>query len=479
MQRYLHNPFLLQAIILFIAALFLFWNSGTTDIYEWDEARNGVNAWNMYHNHDYVNNYYGGELDTWTAKPPLLIWLITISYKIFGFNEFALRLPAMLGSFIFFIVLFRLVRMFHTSLAAFLTCIILLSCRAIAAHHVGRTGDYDSLLLLFLTCSVYFLCTYLYRQKLSGLYLAAVFTGLAFYAKGTAGFLYLPGIFLFLLVTRQLMPLLRSYHTYIALTIMLAIIGSWVVLVSLYGKTSANSFYGTSNSLEALFVHDTYKRLMVKDEHFYALRDNFFFFHTIEVRMNMWHILYYMALATGIVTLFRHRQHIGQIIFSEDNRFTLLSLCLSMPIILLLNFSEQPWEWYFTPVWAFVAFITARWMIYAAGKWQPLAYIWVAVILFNLVKHFMYINTEKQMLHKTLTRANPAFQTDYIVLLDNPRENLMLYTHFLGVGFHKATTDEELQQEKGRTAIIYTHRFDAAKFEKLQEFDEYVLARVR
>ena len=55
----------------------------------------------------------------------------------------------------------------------------------------------------------------------------------------------------------------------------------------------------------------------------------------------------------------------------------------------------------------------------------------------------------------------------------------MLYTHFVGIAFHKATTDEELQHEKGRAAIIYTHRFDAAKFEKLQEFDEYTLVKVR
>lgn len=466
-------------LVILIAALFLFWNLGISDVNEWDEARNGVNAWHMYHNHDYVNNYYGNELDTWTAKPPLLIWLITGSCHLFGFNEFALRLPAALSAFLFFIVLFRLVRLFHGELMALLTCLILLSCRAVASFHMGRTGDYDSTLLLFLTCSVYCLGLYLCRGRLWGLYLFALFTGLAFYAKGTAGFLYIPGLILFLVLSGQFTKLFSSIHAYIAMAITLTITGSWFALVALYGKSAAHSYYGTKNSVEALFIHDTFRRLLVKDHHFHAKRDNFFFFHSIEVRMNMWHILYYLALLTGAVHLLRHTRGFVQYIRTAGNSFTLLAMCISLPVILLLNFSEQPWEWYLAPVWPFVAFIVARWMLYISRRWKYAVVLWVLALGFNLVKHFLYINKEKQDLHHTLSRSHPALQTDYIVLLENPRENLMLYIHFLGIGFHKAETNEQLAVEKGRTAIVYSRSFDPARFERIEDFDEYTLAKVK
>jgi 4-amino-4-deoxy-L-arabinose transferase-like glycosyltransferase len=479
MQTNKRYEILLQSIILIIAALFLFWNIGKTSVYEWDEARDGVNAWNMYHNGDYINNYYGNELDTWTAKPPLWIWVITASYHIFGFNEFALRFPSALAALLFFMVLFRLIRMFASANMAFLTCIILLGCRAIAAHHVGRTGDYDSLLLLFLICSLYCFCKYLYEDKLWGLYLMGILTGLAFYAKGTAGFLYLPGLFLLLIVSGQFKKVFTNKHTYVSFAIMIGIVLSWAGLVMKYGKTISNSYYGTKNSLEALFVHDTFKRLAVKDNLFHAKRDNFFFFHTIEVHMNMWHILFYAAVATGLFMLIKNRKRFTEIIRADENRFTLLCVCISLPIILVLNFAEQPWAWYFAPIWAFLAFITARWMMYAQSKWKPLYYVWMAVVVFNLVKHFRYIQQEPQAMQQVFSSNDPALNNGHIVILETPKENLMLYLTWLNKGFYLAQNDEELKQQKGRTAIIYTSAYDAEKFEKIREFDEYTLARVK
>lgn len=476
MQPTKRYKILLFSVVIIIATVFLFYNIGKTSVYEWDEARNGVNAWHMYHNGDYINNYYGNELDTWTAKPPMWIWMITASYKVFGFNEFALRFPSALAALLFFVVLFRLIKMFAHVHVAFLTCIILLGCRAIATHHVGRTGDYDSLLLLFLTCSLYFFCKYLYEGKLWGLYLMGIFTGLAFYAKGTAGFLYLPGLFLFLIISGQFKQVFTNKHTYASFAIMIAIVLSWAGLVARYGKTVSNSYYGTKNSLEALFVHDTFKRLAVKDSHFHAKRDNFFFFHTIEVHMNMWHILLYAAVATGLFLLYKQRKHLREVLQPKDNRLLLMGWCISLPVILLLNFAEQPWAWYFTPVWPFLAYTTATWMLYVQERWRPAQCLWAGVIIFNIVKHFKYIEREPQEMQQTLHKV-PG--NDYLVILENPKENLMLYLVWLDRGFLKVTDDELLKQQKGHTAIVYKKDFNPEKFEQIKEFDEYVLAVVK
>lgn len=474
------KPSVYLFIIVLLSSLMLFWEIGQHDVASYDEARNGVNAWNMYHNHDYVNYYYGNEIDSWNAKPPLMIWLITISYKLFGFNEFALRFPAVISTILFFIVLFQLIRLFEPPVKAFLTCIILLGCRAVIAHHVGRTGDFDALLLLLLTCSVYFFVRYLYYSEKSGIYWAALFTGLAFYTKGTAALLYAPGMFLFLLVTRQLKQLFGNYRLYIAVAIFFAIVASWVLLVYKYSKMPEDSFYGSSNSIETMLIHDTYKRLASSDFKSGAFRDNFFFFHTIEVRMNMWHFLFYLGIVTGIIQLILKRHRLKEIIGAKNNRLTILSLCLATPVILVVNFSEHPLDWYLAPAWPFIAFITAQTMLYYSTKWKPLRYVWIAVIGFNLLKHFMFIDGHKEEMHHALNKQNPLLDNiDYVVVQHTPRQNIMLYLHWLNLDFYKVDSNNQLQQQKGRIAIVNDSNLDPEHFDPLEHFDEYYLARIK
>lgn len=165
---------------------------------EWDEARNGVNAYEMLHNHDWVNYYYAGHIDNWNAKPPLLIWLVVLCYKLFGVGEFALRFPSTVATLFFFYYFYRMVRLFEGDRTAFYTCLILLSCKAVIGQHVGLSGDFDALLLLFLTMSTYYLLLFLEFEHTWALNVAALFLGLAFYTKGIAAFVYVPGIAMYI-----------------------------------------------------------------------------------------------------------------------------------------------------------------------------------------------------------------------------------------------------------------------------------------
>lgn len=81
-------------IILILAGFNLFFNLGAYPVNDWDEARHGVSAFEMIHNHNYINVTFGGKTEYWNLKPPLGIWLIALSYKVFGTNVFALRFPS-------------------------------------------------------------------------------------------------------------------------------------------------------------------------------------------------------------------------------------------------------------------------------------------------------------------------------------------------------------------------------------------------
>lgn len=63
-------------LYLFIAILFLlsfacFFNLGNMPIYDWDEARHGVNAFEMLKQNNFIANFYQGEIDYYNLKPPI------------------------------------------------------------------------------------------------------------------------------------------------------------------------------------------------------------------------------------------------------------------------------------------------------------------------------------------------------------------------------------------------------------------------
>jgi 4-amino-4-deoxy-L-arabinose transferase-like glycosyltransferase len=64
---------------------------GLTDL---DEGFYASVAWEMRQSGDWRTPTFMNQ--PWFEKPPLLYWLMTLSMRVFGENEFALRLPSAL-----------------------------------------------------------------------------------------------------------------------------------------------------------------------------------------------------------------------------------------------------------------------------------------------------------------------------------------------------------------------------------------------
>ncbi|MED1487887.1 ArnT family glycosyltransferase [Bacillus smithii] len=84
--------FLLALILLSVACYNIFFNLGKFPIYSWDEARHGVNAYEMLRQGNFIVNTYRYKMDYWNLKPPLSYWAIMLGYKTAGFNALGLRL---------------------------------------------------------------------------------------------------------------------------------------------------------------------------------------------------------------------------------------------------------------------------------------------------------------------------------------------------------------------------------------------------
>ncbi|MEY3051820.1 MAG: hypothetical protein RLY31_1605 [Bacteroidota bacterium] len=171
----------------------------------WDEARRGVNALDMAENGNWLVTHYEGSPEMWGTKPPFLIWCQVLFLKLLGDGELALRLPSALAALATVILLvWSGARVLRQPLTGLLAGMVLLCTKGYVGAHVARSGDFDALLTLWETC--YLLCFFQWWRSWRSpasrrwLFLTAAGIGMAGLTKGIAGFLFLPGLVLFLLL---------------------------------------------------------------------------------------------------------------------------------------------------------------------------------------------------------------------------------------------------------------------------------------
>lgn len=200
-QGLINNHFILLCVGLFALFTFaLFFGIWHFPVHNFDEARHGVDAYEMIQEHSFIANYYNGEVDYYNLKPPLSYWLISLSYLIFGYHPFALRFYAAFFSLLGAIILFFYVKHKYGKVASLLSVLAFLGCVNLFAYHGVRSGDADGL-FIFLFILGY---TSLGRssEKPQWIYLSGFAFALMFLAKSFHSFVFIPIVFFYLLFTK-------------------------------------------------------------------------------------------------------------------------------------------------------------------------------------------------------------------------------------------------------------------------------------
>lgn len=422
-------------LTLILAAFLAFWKLGDHGVHVWDEARHGVHGLEMAEGGDYVNYYFAGEVDTWSAKPPLFIWCMSMSYKIFGYNAWGMRIPAALGTILFFLFAFRLVNLYRSKFFAFATCVLLMSCTAILGPHVGRTGDFDAFLLPFLTGFAYHFARYNDFNKKNSMLWAGVFLGLAFYAKGTAAAFLVPGAMLYVLLSGTLLKILKDWRTYAGLGIFVFICGTWIYVADTYGATVVREDLKSTSALETLIFYDTFERFSSTDFAAYKSKP-FFFFTALDIRMNLWNYFFYLAVLLGIVRLVRSGKSIFTFIRKEENRLALLSFSMVFSLALLLSLSNNKFNWYLAPVFLFVAAITMLFLESEVKRNKYYALIFAGIFAFLFGRHVDELSTPEAPMQDWLTSHEIAITSAeeiYMLNFQTEQQDLFLQLKWMNL----------------------------------------------
>ena len=213
--------YILILLYVIIAYLTIFNHLGSSPIKEFDEARLAVSAYEMSQGGNPLVVTFMNQPDLWNTKPPLLIWTQALFIKFFSLNETAVRLPSAIAMLMTGLLLLLFGVKIHKPYFGFLSSLILLCSWNVLFWHGGRTANYDSPLLLFITA--YIISFWLYLQDTTKhKYLIAffIFLTLAALTKDVQAFIAVPAIVLYTLSNKKLIPTLRSKYFWIGFGIL-------------------------------------------------------------------------------------------------------------------------------------------------------------------------------------------------------------------------------------------------------------------
>ncbi|MCL6614656.1 MAG: glycosyltransferase family 39 protein, partial [Firmicutes bacterium] len=188
MSHWQEKPILAVFILLLIFGPLYFFALGQSSLWEEDEAIYAEIAREMSESGDFVGTFfnYAPRFD----KPPLTFWLIALSYRLFGINEFAVRFFSALLGLAGLLLLYTMIRHTHGAPMAFSSALILGSSLEYPA--LAIMGLTDMPLTFFTILTFYGIWRAYIREETRFYLLASLAAAMATLTKGPIGLL-LPG----------------------------------------------------------------------------------------------------------------------------------------------------------------------------------------------------------------------------------------------------------------------------------------------
>lgn len=234
---------LLLAGLAVLSFYFLLYGTGARTLWDPDEGRYAEMVREMLALGNWVTPHFNNaaHLD----KPPLYLWLGSLSSLIFGLSEFSLRLVSALAGIGGIWITFLLGRRLFGFTAGLLSAAILVS----SFGYIGtsRLISTDMTLCFWMTLSLYLLLAYSEEkeEKKRAFYWAGAYVamGFGFLTKGLIAFFFPVAILLlYFLFTRQIQKL-RELRVFKGLLLISAVALPWLILVEAQNKGFFYQFF--------------------------------------------------------------------------------------------------------------------------------------------------------------------------------------------------------------------------------------------
>lgn len=337
----------LLLIIILLSIFFGFINLGAKPLERWDEETNA----RVVHS---IINEGRFELDgkVFTEKPPLWYYLTAFIVRVFGENNYNLRIVSAVSLVLINILIFIVCEKKYSKWVAFLSAISLVAARQfigvglnIFSTHSVRSADLDLLQILFILVSFYTL----YNKTRYRIFLTSLFSALAILTKGPLGIL-IPILYL-------VYALIRKENVSEAIKI---IILSFLMILPWH---IAMILYYPDEFLTSYINYHLFSRTLMPIEN-----------HSGSILFYIELILNPFIFFAGIIFLNIKK------IFKDINKdiFEFIIILFPLSIIVIFTIVQTKLAWYILPIYPFIIILMAK-LIYEKK------------IIFNLFTNLIYV----------------------------------------------------------------------------------------
>jgi 4-amino-4-deoxy-L-arabinose transferase-like glycosyltransferase len=303
----------------------------------WDEARIAANALEMYKNGNWLVTFYDGAPESWNTKPPFLIWLQVFLMHLIGPGELALRLPSAFAALFTCVLILGLSKNYlKSAFFGFTAALILITSLGYTQFHVTRSGDYDALLVFFMTAYAFSFFAFIETEKPFYLNLFFLFLGLGIMTKSVQAMMFLPALIVYSVYCRK-MSLLFSRNFILGGAAVFIIVMSYYLL-----RESSDPGY-----LQNVWDNELGGRYLVTNE---GHQEEFlFYFKTLyNHHFSHWFWLFPLGILLASFT--------GN---SRLKKLIAFSTLTAISYWLVISFSQTKLEWYEAPLFPLISIISA------------------------------------------------------------------------------------------------------------------------
>lgn len=342
--------------VLVIAIFVSFFRLGSVTLFDVDEAVFSEATKEMVQSGNWITPTYNGE--NRYDKPILFYWLMAVSYKIFGINEFAARFPSAASGFILCLALFFFLRQFSNQKMAFYGVISLaLSIYFFAYSHAAVT---DMTLTLFITLSLFsfYLSLEKNRRYIYGLY---IFSALAFLTKGLIGIAFPFGIVMVFMFIKDGLKGIKSIFNPKAFILFAIIALPWYIAqVAINGQEFIQQFFIKHHFRRYTGVISGHKGPI------------YYFIFTLIIGMFPW----IAFLPAGIRNVFKKNPESR----THNSRLNLFAFIWFAFIFVFFSFSTTKLPNYIFPAIPAASILIASGMLQLDDRWKGYSHGFIAVV---------------------------------------------------------------------------------------------------
>jgi 4-amino-4-deoxy-L-arabinose transferase-like glycosyltransferase len=367
-----------SCLLLFIILSIIVVKTIDHPIYIFDEAIYANNSLEMAKNHSYLVYTNNDTTDHYNTKPPLGLWLQSISLSFFGFTDISIRIPSYLALLATILIIISYSRtLFNNILYGLVATLFLVTTYGLMRPHVFLSGDLDGLLVFFTTWIFFNHLKIIQQKKINKKDYVLMFTlfTLGYFTKSTAIFLVVPALLVSLGFNKQLKDLLVKKLFYVC-------VAGFIIIISCYYLLREKFDPGYFTVVWSTEFARLYNSIMPWQEQPFP-----FYFVLMWTRF-IKSLLVLMLVCLPFYLLFGER---------KNSRILLHLFILSVIFLLTISVPKIKLEWYEAPVYPILCLASSillldflKALVVKIKMNWAIIYIVVTILLFGL--RFIEVN---------------------------------------------------------------------------------------